>query len=199
MLDAFALTPNGKTDRNALPAPAAPVPGAERTPPRTARERRLAACWEAALKRPDIGVHDNFFDLGGDSILRIQIIARARALGLALTLKDLFSHQTIAELARVVRPLHPVDAEEPQVRDGAEPDTAADDPGRPDASATAADAVAAALADAELHPVSRDQPLPLSHFQQWFWHEVRRRPERNLLRTAIGLALSARALRRLGR
>lgn len=102
-LSAFPLMPTGKVDRKALPTP-------ERTrakknvvavPPRTETEKMLADIWAQVLRVREVGVHDNFFELGGDSILSIQIVARAREAGLSLTPKQLFDHQTIAELAWV--------------------------------------------------------------------------------------------------
>jgi amino acid adenylation domain-containing protein/non-ribosomal peptide synthase protein (TIGR01720 family) len=100
-LDAFPLTPNGKVDRKALPAPDSARPELERAyvAPRTIAETALARVWSQVLKVEPIGVHDNFFELGGDSILSIQVIARANQGGLTLTAKQLFQHPTIAELA----------------------------------------------------------------------------------------------------
>jgi phthiocerol/phenolphthiocerol synthesis type-I polyketide synthase E len=69
--------------------------------PATELERRLAAVWQATLGIEEVGVDDNFFDLGGDSILGIQLVARANESGLQLAPDQLFEHQTIAELARV--------------------------------------------------------------------------------------------------
>jgi amino acid adenylation domain-containing protein/non-ribosomal peptide synthase protein (TIGR01720 family) len=100
LLPALPLTPNGKVDRAALPAPTlAAAPGA--TPPRDAREELLAAIWREVLGRDRVGVHDNFFQLGGDSILSIQVVTRARRAGLLVTPQQLFEHQTIAALAAV--------------------------------------------------------------------------------------------------
>ncbi|MYW19912.1 AMP-binding protein, partial [Streptomyces sp. SID2955] len=93
-------TTSGKTDRRALPAPPAQPDGA--TPylaPRPGTEERLAAIWAEVLGVERVGARDNFFALGGDSILSIQIVSRARQAGLALTTKDVFRHQTVAELA----------------------------------------------------------------------------------------------------
>lgn len=70
-------------------------------PPRTATERLLVEIWESALDAERIGIHDDFFDAGGDSILQILVVARAKERGLDLTPRDLFEHPTIAELARV--------------------------------------------------------------------------------------------------
>jgi len=102
-LDALPLTASGKVDRRALPSPdhARLEEGATFVPPRTAREEELARIWSAVLGVERIGVSDNFFELGGDSILSIQVVARARAVGLGLTPRQIFQHPTIAELAAV--------------------------------------------------------------------------------------------------
>ncbi len=101
-LAALPLTANGKVDRKALPAPRpAVVEPAGATLPRTPGEERLAAIWREVLGLDSVGVHDNFFQLGGDSILSIQIVARARRAGRLFTPRQLFEHQTIAGLAAV--------------------------------------------------------------------------------------------------
>ncbi|WP_297843934.1 condensation domain-containing protein, partial [Pseudomonas sp.] len=71
--------------------------------PRTELEKALAEIWQAVLKVEQVGLHDNFFELGGDSIIAIQVVSRARAVGLALTPKDLFQHQNLQALAAVAR------------------------------------------------------------------------------------------------
>ncbi|MER7491262.1 non-ribosomal peptide synthase/polyketide synthase [Streptomyces pharetrae] len=97
------LTPNGKTDRGALPEPGpAHTATGPHTPPRTDTERRIARIWSDVLGVADVGAHDNFFHLGGDSILSMQVVSRLRRDGLHLTTRDLFTHQTVAELAGVV-------------------------------------------------------------------------------------------------
>ncbi|WP_433730545.1 non-ribosomal peptide synthase/polyketide synthase [Actinoplanes sp. CA-051413] len=103
-LPALPVTANGKLDKRALPAPdpAAPEPGAGYLAPRTDTERALAGIWGDVLGLDRVGVHDNFFDVGGDSILSIQVVSRARQSGLHLTTKDLFLHQDIAALAEAV-------------------------------------------------------------------------------------------------
>jgi amino acid adenylation domain-containing protein len=103
VLEALPWTPNGKIDRQALPRlDAIPSPGAAVfVAPCTPVESTLASIWAEVLGLERVGVHDNFFELGGDSILSIQIIARANRAGLRLTPKHLFQHQTIAELAMV--------------------------------------------------------------------------------------------------
>ncbi|WP_205660481.1 non-ribosomal peptide synthetase [Amycolatopsis antarctica] len=99
---AIPLTPNGKVDRRALPEPVSQEqPVGERVPARNESEAKLAAAWAEVLGLTDIGVHDNFFELGGDSILSIQVVSKARNAGMYLTTKDIFTYQTIAELAEV--------------------------------------------------------------------------------------------------
>jgi len=103
LLDALPLTSNGKVDRRALPAPDTTRPELAGTyvAPRTSVEELLAGIWTDVLRLEKVGIHDNFFELGGDSILSIQVVARANQAGLRLTPKQLFGHQTIAELATV--------------------------------------------------------------------------------------------------
>jgi amino acid adenylation domain-containing protein/non-ribosomal peptide synthase protein (TIGR01720 family) len=101
-LDAFPLTPNGKLDRAALPAPEGrPELESAYVAPRTPAEEILAGIWGEVLGLERVGIDDNFFELGGDSILSIQIIARAAQQGLRLTPKQLFQHQSVAALAAV--------------------------------------------------------------------------------------------------
>src|SRR6185369_4251174 len=98
------LTANGKVDRRALPEPdgARPELGAKYEGPRNEVEAELCRIWAGVLGLQRVGIHDNFFDLGGDSILSIQIVARANQRGLHLAHKHLFEHRTVAELAAVV-------------------------------------------------------------------------------------------------
>ena len=100
-LEEIPLSPSGKVNRKALPAP-------ERVRPesldsyvgaRTAEEEKLVRVWQEVLGVEPVGVHDNFFELGGDSILSIQVVSRARGEGIHLTPQQIFRHQTIAELA----------------------------------------------------------------------------------------------------
>jgi len=115
LLDQMPLTPNGKLDRRALPMPAAAhAAAAERSieAPRSTIEETLAEIWKQVLGVPAVGVHDNFFELGGDSIISIQIIARANQQGVRLTPKQLFQNQTIAQLAAVAKTDAPVVAEQ---------------------------------------------------------------------------------------
>ncbi|WP_153815523.1 non-ribosomal peptide synthase/polyketide synthase [Streptomyces sp. SUK 48] len=100
VLAALPLSPNGKVDRGRLPDPGPAVRAVRHVAPRTPTERALAAIWAEVLRADRIGVDDNFFELGGDSILSIQVVARARQEGLALTSRDVYQHQTVAALAR---------------------------------------------------------------------------------------------------
>ena len=103
MLGQIPLTANGKVDRRALPQVDGERPQLEQAyvEPRTKAEEVLASIWAEVLRVERVGVFDNFFELGGDSILSVQIIARARQAGLHLSPKQLFQHHTIAELAAV--------------------------------------------------------------------------------------------------
>lgn len=102
-LDRLPLTLNGKVDRRALPAADHSRPDGDKVfaAPRNPIEATLAQIWSNVLGVDPVGVDDNFFDLGGDSILSIQIIARANQAGLGLSPRQLFQHQTVAELATV--------------------------------------------------------------------------------------------------
>uniref|UniRef100_UPI000491E175 non-ribosomal peptide synthetase n=1 Tax=Nisaea denitrificans TaxID=390877 RepID=UPI000491E175 len=99
VLDALPLTVTGKLDRKALPVPDMAPAAQTYEAPRTDREIALATIWGGVLGRERIGRNDNFFELGGDSILSIQIVAKARSAGLRLAVRDIFKHQTIAALA----------------------------------------------------------------------------------------------------
>ncbi len=105
-LERLPLGATGKLDRNALPDPVWPAAAdGDGVPPRTDTEKALAAIWAEVLGVPDVGAQDNYFTLGGDSILGIQIVAAARRAGFALTPRHLFRHQTIAELAAAAEDL----------------------------------------------------------------------------------------------
>src|SRR5205085_11132381 len=108
MLDVLPLTSSGKVDRRALPAPeqvASRTEPQEETAPRTSVEQMLTEIWSQVLRLPQVGIHDNFFALGGDSILSLSLIAQARRAGLQLTVKQLFQAPTIAQLSQLVTPL----------------------------------------------------------------------------------------------
>ncbi|MFN8474508.1 MAG: amino acid adenylation domain-containing protein [Anaerolineae bacterium] len=100
-LEAIPLTPNGKIDRRALPAPqfVHSEPPSASGEPGNETEAALAAIWADLLGLERVGVNDNFFELGGDSILSIRVVAAAHRRGLRISARDLFQHPTIAELA----------------------------------------------------------------------------------------------------
>jgi amino acid adenylation domain-containing protein/non-ribosomal peptide synthase protein (TIGR01720 family) len=102
-LDVFPLTARGKVDRQALRNLAGRIQMAEPAlaSPQNDTERAIAEIWEGVLGLHAVGRHDNFFELGGDSILSLQVIARAKQVGLLLSPRQIFQHQTVAELAAV--------------------------------------------------------------------------------------------------
>ncbi|WP_081250474.1 non-ribosomal peptide synthetase [Mycobacterium avium] len=100
VLDALPLTVNGKLDTRALPAPEYSDVDRYRAPV-TAIEEILTGIYAQVLGVERVGVDDSFFDLGGDSILSMQVVARARAAGVICRPRDVFTEQTVARLARV--------------------------------------------------------------------------------------------------
>ncbi|MDQ4033113.1 MAG: condensation domain-containing protein [Actinomycetota bacterium] len=116
VLDELPLSPNGKVDRRALPAPdARPQLESRHVEPSSPVEKALVEIWEDVLGLDRVGVQDNFFELGGDSILSIQVVSRARKAGLLVTTKDLFLHQTVVSLAPIVIATEIDDAEQQPV------------------------------------------------------------------------------------
>ncbi|HQU43216.1 MAG: hypothetical protein B7Z73_03260, partial [Planctomycetia bacterium 21-64-5] len=100
-LERLPLNRSHKLDRDALPAPVWDSSARSYTPPRNETEKMLAGIWQEALRIDRVGIHDNFFELGGDSILTIQVVSQAREAGLRFAPRQIFEHQTIAELAAV--------------------------------------------------------------------------------------------------
>jgi hypothetical protein len=100
-LNALPLTVNGKIDRKSLPPIEAAIPAVHKhyVGPRNEQERLLVEAWEAILKRKQISVHDNIFEIGGDSLMIFRISNRAMQSGLDLEPGHFFQYQTIAELA----------------------------------------------------------------------------------------------------
>ncbi|WP_433472860.1 amino acid adenylation domain-containing protein [Spirillospora sp. CA-142024] len=124
-LEALPLTVNGKLDRNALPAPDFTVKVSSRAA-RTAEEETLARLFAEVLGLERVGVDDGFFDLGGDSIIAIQLVSRARQSGLVITPRDVFQHQTVEELAATAKPVgegEEIEAEAPGAGIGRVPAT----------------------------------------------------------------------------
>ncbi|MEU3872946.1 MULTISPECIES: amino acid adenylation domain-containing protein [Streptomyces] len=110
VLAELPLTPSGKVDRKALPAPEQGAP-AGAAAPRTAAEETLAALFAEVLGVAEVGVDENFFELGGDSILTIQLVGRARKAGLRFSPREVFAHKTVEALVTAVEA-----AEEPTAR-----------------------------------------------------------------------------------
>ena len=113
-LDALPLTPNGKVDRKRLPSPQINRESlqSEYVEPRNEHEQILTDIWKGLLNTARIGIKDNFFELGGDSILSIQLIARAKQAGLNITPKQIFENPTIEDLAAVATKGQAVHAEQ---------------------------------------------------------------------------------------
>ncbi len=102
VLDALPVTPNGKVDRRALPAPDQSRPDLNEAliAPRTPAEKVIVDIWAEVLKLEQVGIHDNFFDLGGHSLLATQVVSRLRkALQAEIPLRALFQSPTVAGLA----------------------------------------------------------------------------------------------------
>ncbi len=140
-LDRLPLSPNGKVDHPALPAPdfsSREEPAAGHVAPRDALEGRLAEIWQAVLGLERVGVHDNFFELGGDSLLGLRTVNRLRDLlgGEPLSLVVVFEAPTVAALAASLRENHP--AAMARVL-GSSDDDAPPHPPEPAGASTAAD------------------------------------------------------------
>ncbi|KAB7770806.1 non-ribosomal peptide synthetase [Xanthomonas sp. LMG 12462] len=99
-MEELPLTRNGKVDKRQLPVPDYQLQQAYFAP-RTELEARLAELWQQVLRVDQVGVHDNFFEIGGDSILSIQVVSRANQAGIRMSTRQLFENQTVAELATV--------------------------------------------------------------------------------------------------
>ncbi|MGW6422135.1 amino acid adenylation domain-containing protein [Nocardia sp. NPDC055053] len=117
VLDELPLSPSGKTDRRALPAPEFTSGADTSRPPSGAAEETLARLFAEVLHRDTVGVTDSFLEIGGDSILAIGLVSRARKAGLKILPKDVFEHRTIEALAAFATR-----------HDEPEPPTAPDDP-----------------------------------------------------------------------
>ena len=102
-LDALPLTNSGKIDRKALPSPQSNRAKEDYVAPKTETEKSLCAIWQSVLGVEQVGIYDNFFALGGDSIISIQVVAKAAQQGLEFSSRQLFEHQSVAQLALVVK------------------------------------------------------------------------------------------------
>jgi aryl carrier-like protein len=138
------VTPNGKVDRDRLPAPTDERPELEEefALPQSPMERELADIVAAVLGTTMVGANDNFFELGGDSILAIQVAAQAQERGIQLSPLDLFEHPTVALLANVAGATSPPAAPAPT-------------PSPSDAAPPAPDEVASAPPSAADFPLAR--------------------------------------------
>ncbi|MFI6006653.1 amino acid adenylation domain-containing protein, partial [Streptomyces sp. NPDC051366] len=105
VLSELPLTPHGKVDRRALPAPDGDRPdlATSYTAPRDEAEATIAGIWARALGVDRVGIHDNFFDLGGHSLLATRVVVEARTRGFHLLPKDILKTPTVAGLATVLR------------------------------------------------------------------------------------------------
>jgi aryl carrier-like protein len=103
VLPEFPVTSSGKVDRAALPLPERASESGQRAEPRDEMERTLAAIWSEVLGLPQVGVDEDFFAIGGDSLKSIQVVHRAREAGLTVSVSLLFHHPTVGELAARLR------------------------------------------------------------------------------------------------
>ena len=103
VMEALPLTPNGKVDRRALPAPPPPRAANGAAAPRTDTERRLAAMWAGLLGRERVGIHESFFEMGGHSLLAVQMAARVREdFGVDISVPQVLDEDSVARLAALV-------------------------------------------------------------------------------------------------
>ena len=119
ILDVMPLTPNGKLNRRALPAPDSTRPDLEHafTPPRNDVEELLAGTWKDILGLSEIGIHDDFFELGGHSLLATRLQARIfKVFGIELPLRDLFRRPTICGMAEIIAQLQIEQASDEDLR-----------------------------------------------------------------------------------
>ena len=111
-MDAFPRTPSGKLDRRALPEPDEPAGDQKYEPPRDEMEKAIAAIWSEVLAVERVGIHDDFFLLGGHSLMAVQVITRIReTLNVETPLKRLFASPTLAEFAATVAALPKIKSE----------------------------------------------------------------------------------------
>jgi amino acid adenylation domain-containing protein/non-ribosomal peptide synthase protein (TIGR01720 family) len=112
-LPALPLTPNGKVDRRALPAPDRATAAREYAPPRDDKERFFCELWQELLALERVGINDDFFELGGDSLLVIRVVTKANKAAMGITTKQVFQHRTVAELAAVAGTLEILAEQDP--------------------------------------------------------------------------------------
>src|SRR5262249_33786850 len=120
-LGELPLTPNGKVDHKALPEPE--QQSIDYHPPRTREEEILCALFAKVLGLERVGIDENFFELGGDSIISIQLVSQARQAGIIITVRDVFSHQSVEALTAVAKLKHAQENFEPDIAIGTLPVT----------------------------------------------------------------------------
>jgi pristinamycin I synthase-3/4 len=155
VLESLPLTPNGKLDREALFAVEGPASSEPYAAPRSPLEAELADIWRQLLGVSRVGVHDNFFEIGGDSIIAIQVVSRARQAGITLRPSDIFQHQTLAALATAAGG-----------RAGGEPREVAEAPASPSVTLSAAELESLGVEQddvADVYPLSPVQQGMLFH------------------------------------
>lgn len=162
-IDELPLTRNGKLDRASLPSPSerSEMTAASKLPTEhddaaDGLAVQLSAIWAEVLRVPQVGLDQHFMELGGDSILSIQVVARARRNGWPLTMRDLIDHPTVRQLAQRLRQLLPDSAfavaasvQSPDVRGGSAAETSAPTP----------------------------EHIPLTPIQQWFFAQQFAEPQ----------------------
>ncbi|MEO3814955.1 amino acid adenylation domain-containing protein [Sphaerisporangium sp. B11E5] len=113
LVESLPLTVSGKVDRRALPEPDLAGAARDYVPPRTPTEERLCELFAEVLGVEPVGIDDSFFELGGDSIMSIQLVSRARRAGIVITPREVFEQRTVQALARISKPAAdvPVEAE----------------------------------------------------------------------------------------
>ncbi len=169
---ALPVTVNGKVDRKALAAldDRATSPEQEYLPPRTSTERVLAAVWAEVLRAERVGVSDNFFHLGGDSIIALQVIGLSQRDGVFVSVSDIFRAQTLGELARLAATA-----------------ATAGDTGTTPAFSMISEADRARL------PADAEDAYPLTHLQSGMLHEWLADPGRGAYHNVTSLRLSEQA------
>ncbi|MFJ9847915.1 amino acid adenylation domain-containing protein [Streptomyces sp. NPDC101150] len=184
VLPELPLTINGKVDRKALPAPEAAASGpAPAELPATDTQRLLAGIFAELLGVETVGLDDGFFELGGDSILSIQLVARSRRAGLPLTSKEVFRSGTVRALAALVDAAGRA-GEEDGVGDGPAAGTPASAAAR-----TAGQAESGAEVSAEAGTSAG--PVPLTPVQHWFFDSYRTAPQHYNMSVLLELAPDA--------
>lgn len=171
VLDEMPLTPNGKIDRHALPAPdqAPPLLELELVAPRTPTEAKLAAIWAEVLGCQQVSINDNFFELGGNSLLATQIISRIQqAFSIEVSLHQLIEAPTIAFLSKIVETVGKIELQEQSSR------------------VTGSDSLPLILL------TTGDKNIPLSFAQEYIWYVQQLNPDSCVCNTNINLRFAGK-------